>query len=234
MLIDKNLFYESLCKTLDPRSGKIQPIDKTNENSCKKVLDIVWKGGIHFIVESAKYCYGYSYVMRDGQELSPLYRIDKPGDDSLKCMQHVIDDIEDGKYKNKKTLREKIKSFVEENGLASYMNNTKWCELINDIMEKAPWDCVQYKTLFEKSAPNYFWDLNNDEDLVYKVLELSEIEWMKIKHVQTVSEYIGRLVPDKIQTYDHKSLFLEILQKHSIPYEYDESEQIFIVYGYRH
>ena len=234
MSIDKELFIESLSKRLDPRSGKIRPIDNTNERGWEKVLDIEWKGGIHFIVESSKYCLGYSYVMRDGQILSPTYRITRPDDDSIKCMQHVIDDIEDGKYRNKKTLREKIKLFVEENGLASFMNNTKWRELINDIMEKAPWECVQYKTLFEKSAPNYFWDLRYDENLVYKALDLSEIEWMKIKHVQTICEYIGRLVPDKIETYDHKSLFLEILQKHSIPYEYDESEQTFIVYGYRH
>ena len=46
--------------------------------------------------------------MRDGQILSPTYRITRPDDDSIKCMQHVIDDIEDGKYRNKKTLREKI------------------------------------------------------------------------------------------------------------------------------
>ena len=32
---------------------------------------------------------------------------------------------------------------------------------------------------------------------------------------------------------DHKSVILEILQKHSIPYEYDESEQTFTIYGYR-
>lgn len=137
MSIDKELFIESLSKRLDPRSGKILPIDKTNESGWRKVLDIEWKGGIHFMVESSKYFWGYSYVMRDGQILSPTYRITRPDDDSIKCMQHVIDDIEDGKYRNKKTLREKIKLFVEENGLASFMNNTKWRELINDIMEKA-------------------------------------------------------------------------------------------------
>ena len=111
MPIDKDSFYELLCKTLDPRSGKILPIDKTNESGWRKVLDIEWKGGIHFMVESSKYCWGYSHVMRDGQDLSPSYCITKPDDDSIKCMQHIIDDIEDGKYRNKKTLREKIKLF---------------------------------------------------------------------------------------------------------------------------
>ena len=117
------------------------------------------------------------------------------------------------------------------------MNNTKWRELVNDLMEKAPWDCVQYKTLFEKNAPepDVFWNLHGDEDFNFgsKTLDLSEIEWMKIKHVETVREHIGLLVPDKIQTIDHKSLILEILQKHSIPYEYNETEQTFIIYGYR-
>lgn len=58
MSIDKDSFYELLCKTLDSRSGKILPIDKTNESGWRKVLDIEWKGGIHFIVESSKYCWG--------------------------------------------------------------------------------------------------------------------------------------------------------------------------------
>ena len=54
MAIDKDSFYELLCKTLDPRSGKILPIDKTNESGWRKVLDIEWKGGIHFMVFSSK------------------------------------------------------------------------------------------------------------------------------------------------------------------------------------
>ena len=235
MQIDKDLFYESLYKKLNPRSGEFQPIDNTNETGWKKVLDIKWKGGIHFIIESSYYWLGHYYVMRDKQELSPWYHFEKP--DDLKFVQRLIDDIEDGKYRNKKTWHEQIKSFVEEKSLVSYMNNTKWRELVNDLMEKAPWDCVQYKTLFEKNAPepDVFWNLHGDEDFNFgsKTLDLSEIEWMKIKHVETVREHIGLLVPDKIQTIDHKSLILEILQKHSIPYEYNETEQTFIIYGYR-
>lgn len=238
MQMDNDLFCDALYKALDPRSGKIQPTGNADETGWKKVLDIKWKGDIHYIVEKSyyhKWC--WCYVMRDGQLLSPMYYIARPSDNEFKSLQHHIDDIEDGKYRNKKTLREKIKSFVEEKSLVSYMNNTKWRELINDIMEKEPWDCVQYKTLFEETAPepNVFWNLHYDEDFNFgsKALDLSVIEWMKIKHIETVHERVGLLVPDKVYTYDHKSLFLEILQKHSIPYEYDESEQTFIIYGYR-
>lgn len=238
MQIDKDLFYESLYKKLNPRSGVFQPIDNTNETGWKKVLDIKWKGGIHFIVEGySHYKWGWCYVMRNGQFISTMSYIALRCDDGLKFLQHHIDDIEDGKYRNKKTWHEQIKSFVEEKSLVSYMNNTKWRELVNDLMEKAPWDCVQYKTLFEKNAPepDVFWNLHGDEDFNFgsKTLDLSEIEWMKIKHAETVREHIGLLVPDKIQTIDHKSLILEILQKHSIPYEYNESEQTFTIYGYR-
>jgi hypothetical protein len=238
MQIDKDLFYESLHKKLNPRSGKFQPIGSINENGWVKVLDIKWKGGIHFIVErSCLYRWGWCYVMRDGQLLSPMCYIAVPSDKEYESLQHHIDDIEDGKYKNKKTLREQVKSFIEERSLVSYMNNTKWRELVNDIMEKATWDCIQYKTLFNEAAPepNVFWDLHYDEDYNFgsETLDLSDIEWMKIKHVETVREHIGLLVPDKIQTIDHKSLILEILQKHSIPYEYNEAEQTFTIYGYR-
>lgn len=36
MQIDKDLFYESLYKKLNPRSGEFQPIDNTNETGCKE------------------------------------------------------------------------------------------------------------------------------------------------------------------------------------------------------
>ena len=238
MQMDKDLFCAALYKTLNPRSGKLQPIDNANETGWEKVLDIKWKGDIHYIVRVSRYERGYYYVMRDEQEISSVNCFnmhEKDLDILLRNIQHDIDDIENGKYKHKKTLKEKIRSFVEEKGLVSFMNNTKWHELINDIMEKAPWDCVQYKTLFEETEPepNIFWDLHYDEDILYKVIDLSQIEWMMITHIETVRERIGLLVPDKIQVFDHKSLFLEILQKHSIPYEYDETEQTFIVYGYK-
>lgn len=236
MQMDKDSFCNTLYKTLDPRSGKLQPIDNANETGWEKVLDIKWKGDIHFIVRVSRYGRGCCYVMRDKQEISSVNYFtmhEKDLDILLRNIQHDIDDVENGRYKHKKTLKEKIRSFVEEKGLVSFMNNTKWHELINDIMEKAPWDCVQYKTLFEDFVPDGFWDLRHDEDILYKVIDLSQIEWMKITHIETVRERIGLLVPDKIQVFDHKSLFLEILQKHSIPYEYDETEQTFIVYGYK-
>ena len=234
MPIDKDLFYNTLCQTLDPRRGEFQPIDNTNEAGREIVLDIKWKGGIHFVVRKCRHLrYGWYYVMRDMQELSNIYIIKMPGDDDLRIMQHIIDDVDSGKYKNKKTLSERIKSYVVEKNLVSCMNNTKWHELINELLENAPepCDCVQYKTLFEDFVPDYFWDLRHDEDIEH--MNLSLIEWMKIKHVQTVHEFRGLLLSDKTYTYDYKPFFEEILQKYSIPYEYDETEQTFTIYGYR-
>ena len=232
MQIDKDLFYDTLCQTLDPRSGEFQPIDHTNGTGSEMVLDIRWKGGIHFIVRRYKYdgCY---FVMRDKQFLSDVYNINKPGDKHLRIMQHIIDDVDSGRYKNKKTLSERVKSYVVEKNLVSCMNDTKWHELINELMENAPepCDCVQYKTLFEDFVPDYFWDLRHDEDIEY--MDPYLIEWMKIKHVQTVHEFRGLLLSDKTYTYDYKPFFEEILQKYSIPYEYDETEQTFTIYGYR-
>lgn len=233
MQTDKETFYDTLYQTLDPRSGKIKPTDDVKEDYWKKVLDIEWKGNIHFIVTKALFRPGLAvyYVLRDGQLLSPKYYATKVGDELHSIIQHNIDDIENGKYRNKKTMRERIKALVEEKCLVSYMNNTKWHELMDAINEKAPDNGIQYKTLFEDTEPEVYWHLRSDEKIVH--IDLAQVEWMKIRHTLTDREYIGYLVPDKVYKYDNKSVILEILQEYSIPYEYDESEQVFVVYGYK-
>ena len=128
-------------------------------------------------------------------------------------------------------MRERIKALVEEKCLVSDRNNTKWHELMDAINEKAPDNGIQYNTLFEDTEPEVYWHLRSDEKIVH--IDLAQVEWMKIRHTLTDREYIGYLVPDKVYKYDNKSVILEILQEYSIPYEYDESEQVLVVYGYK-
>ena len=227
------MFYESLSSFLDTGSGTILPIEDNGEEYWKKELDIVWKSGIHFVAWRSLFRRGLTMycVMRDGQSVSQQFYSAKSEDELLRMMQYVINDIEDGKYNNKKTLSEQIRAKVEERGLVSYMNNTKWHEFLNAVMEKAPRNCLQYKTVFEDAPPVGYWDIFSDEDIMH--MNLAQIEWLKIKHVLTEKTHIGALVPCKTVTHDKKDDILQILNDYNISYEYDEKEQAFIVYGYK-
>ncbi|XVG96510.1 DUF6678 family protein [Eubacteriales bacterium KG125] len=78
-------------------------------------------------------------------------------------MQYIIDEIENGKYNNKRTEKEKIKQVVEERNLTFFMNNTKWKELIDSIMEKMRGIPIKYKTVFDEEEPSMYWTIDADE-----------------------------------------------------------------------
>lgn len=78
-------------------------------------------------------------------------------------MQRMIDEIESGKYNNKKTEKEKVKTIVEERNLTSFMNHTKWKELIDSIMDEMREITIKYKTVFAEEEPDMYWTLDSDE-----------------------------------------------------------------------
>ena len=43
----------------------------------------------------------------------------------------------------------------------------------------------------------------------------------------------GRLIEDKVIIYDKKAEIYEVLKNFNIPYEYDEIENAFFIYGYK-
>ena len=59
------------------------------------------------------------------------------------------------------------------------------------------------------------------------------IEWFIISGNITECEHQGRLLEPKIVQHDIKSKILNILQKYSIFYEYDEIRNLYVIYGYR-
>lgn len=224
----KTMLYDILCDKLSFRSGIVQEKSSKDNDYHQTTLDVVWKGDIHFIVIEN---YRYYGVMRNNQDLSQEFHFTKVDDSLFKHMQGIIDDIECGKYSNKKTFSEKIHAFVEQKGLVSYMNNTKWHELFHAIGESIPDIELQYKTLFEENAPDEYWEYSGDEELPY--MNFAVIEWLKINHIITNYTHVGMLVPPKIQTYDKKQELTKILKQYHIPYEYHENEHIFIIYGYK-
>ena len=210
---------------LNPRSAKIIKQSST-------VYNLKWKGNIEFLLygheNSSSGCY---YILKNNEQISSTYHYSEINDIFLKNLQRIIDDIESGKYNNKKTPSEKIRLIVEERGLYSLMNNTKWKELISAIKEKIPNIPIKYKTLFEEEAPTNFWTMAGDEYFEY--LNMVSIEWFRISCEIKEIKHRGRLIEDKLIIYDKRAEIYEILKNFNIPYEYDEIENAFVIYGYK-
>lgn len=154
----------------------------------------------------------------------------------LKQIQHYVDEIESGKYKNKKSLREIIMDIVQQRGLTSCMNNTKWQEFREAMECEMPFPPPYiYKTLFEEEDREYFnfskdvsytdsYDIESFADYNYKI-----IEWVKVRP-RYYEEKGGYLVKQRI-LHDAEPEFIQILNKYSIPYEVENGT--YIIYGYR-
>lgn len=218
----------TLFEKLNPRSGTIQT--NVPQDEAHAYFDIRWKGDFHFIVKVWTH-YSFYYVQRDNQAISPLYRFFTNDDKVVVSMQHLIDEIESGKYKNKQTGKEKIKAIVEQRWLGSFMNNTKWKELVNAISNEVEEIPIQYKTLLEDEEPNVFWTLNGDEHVLY--MDMAAIEWFKIGSEIRKVEHRGRLIDDVVSVTDKKQVVENILSRFNIPYQYDDTDKCFTVFGYR-
>lgn len=222
------MLYDILCEQLNPRSGKIQPYD--DKRGCI-FFDIKWKGDFHFIVSGWYHHNGWYCVQRKSEVISEEYYFRKIDNTLFKSMQKMIDEIENGKYKGKKTLSEKIREVVEDRNLTSYMNNTKWDELIKVIKEQIPKIPIRYKTLFENDNPTIYWTIQGDE--LFEPMNKAAIEWFHILCEIKEIKYNGRLVEPTVIIEDKKEEVYSILNRYSISYEYDEKENICIIYGYK-
>ena len=224
------MFFDDLCQNLNPRSGVIQPYNVHNEKENLIIFDITWKGDFHFIVSEGNYC-GNFYVSRNNERISAYHYFKRNDDMLFYNMQKVIDEIENGKYKNKKTLSERIRIVVKNRNLTSYMNNTKWnafTEAIKEQMYNIP---IKYKTLFDDDDPKIYWTIGGDEYFDY--MNMASIEWFKIGCVIEEVKDRGRLLEPDITSYDKTDEILQIFHKFNIPYEYDKRENAFIIYGYK-
>lgn len=154
---------------LNPRSAEIIKQSST-------VYNLKWKGNIEFLLcNHENSCSGWYYILKNNEQISPTYHYYEINDIFFQNLQRIIDDIESGKYNNKKTPSEKIRLIVEERGLYSLMNNTKWKELITAIKEKTPDIPIKYKILFEEDTPAYYWTIAGDEHFEY--LNMTSVEW---------------------------------------------------------
>ena len=227
------MLYDVLREKLDPHSGVVQDRVPDENKYWQTAFDAVWNGRIHFIVVESLFRrhYGHYYVMRDHQYISPCFVYTKIDDSFFRLLQSMIDDIEAGKYLNKKTLSEKIRLYTEKNGLVSCMNHTKWHEFFAAVREKIPDIEIRYKLIFEETEPDVYWKYDGDEELQY--LNFAQIEWLKIRHTVINQKHIGAFVPPETEIHDKKEELLAIFKQYHIPYEFIEDEQAFLIYGYQ-
>lgn len=224
-----------LLTKLDFLDGEIQKFIPTNQDDHTGVIaiDVKWKSGVHFVIYQTLWRV-YYYATRNHEQISHTFHIGKLNKDSPVAIQRFLQDINNGRYNNKLTPREFHLKFVQEKGLTSCMNNTKWNAVFNSIRtieEKTGKDIsIMYKNIFDTQDPVDFWSIRQDEDLhetMYKY-----IEWLKIQPVSYTYEYPGLLLEPKCTYYDFTSLLLEKMKAAHLHYEYLQLEEVYIIYGY--
>ena len=130
-----------------------------------------------------------------------------------------------------KIFKNKVMNLVEQKNMTSVMNNTKWFELISSVI-KMPFQPPYHLKFITDEDENELQIFNEDvcytgdwdEEILYPFFN---IEWVKVRPRYLV--FRGHLVEDEI--IDETDLFIEVLKKHSIPYE--EQDGAFIIYGYK-
>ncbi len=99
----------------------------------------------------------------------------------------------------------------------------------NIIIKKTPSEKI--RMIVEEDSPVYYWTMAGDEHFEY--LNMTSVEWFKISCEIKEIKNRGRLIEDKFIIYDKKAEIYKILEKFYIPFEYDEIENAFIIYGYK-
>ena len=147
--------------------------------------------------------------------------------DSSKCIS------ESEKYKIK------VKNIIQNKGMYSIMNNTKWKELKKGVSElpflppfvikAVDEEETEYHRFLHDEYRSVDWGLYLDNYLggdIYATPYYA-VEWIKIR--PRILEHQGRLVESKV--IDESKEFLAMLKKYNIPYV--EQGEVYIIYGYR-
>lgn len=214
---------------IDFKNGVLQEVSEEKFKT-GYVLDVRWKKDVHFILYvnrwSGKCLY---YATRKGEQVSSGCCNKKCKESFFDSVQHLVKEIDNGDFDHKKTESEKIDEIIKERNLTGCMNNTKWKEFIKAINEEMsvliPCD---YLTLFG-SGP-LFINGFDDEHLGCK---LKAIEWVKVKPKFYISKHRGRLMDDEEELWDVEQELLDLMNKYTIPYEYDSENEVYTIYGYK-
>ena len=221
--------YHILKEKLSARTGVLQPIDSMNSEESRILFQIKWDRNISFTVSGWNH-FGWYCVEKENQYVSAIFHYRRITDSDFGIMQNLIDEVEAGKYNSKKTLSDRIHEAVQNRQLTSYMNKTKWTELLDEIgnISDVP---IMYKTLFDNENPEFYWKIAEDEYFCH--MNMAQIEWLRIADTIKESKHQGQLIEPKITVRYVGDRVKEALEKYSINYEYVEEEKCFVIYGYK-
>ena len=198
------------------------------------VLYVVWNSGIRLEVISQPY-YQYLSIFKEDVCLYSLRSSQK--EEFLSYVKNTIRDINAGKFRNKKSLREQAFQIVQERNLTSYMNNTKWRKFLKIVMGKLPFqpDYV-YKLLSDspdRSDIQPFRNIPRGQGCYcgecFNYYRFYEIEWVRITPKYAVN-HGGRLV-ENLEVFDETEELIQELENAHIPFEKDNQD--IVIYGYR-
>lgn len=203
------------------------------------LLSVRWPGGVCLKLQK-NWAY-HLMIVRDGY----IFRhqiLQKNDAQLLLWVERFAKDISDGKYKTKKTEKERILEILSKRNLTSCMNNTKWRELRTAMLDELPFaPPYDFKTLFDGSdyilgehvrhlihneGPNSFCSLDAES---FYFLNYKAIEWFKVRP-RFFTETGGQLVKQKVW-YDCEKAFVEILKKYAIAHEAENG--VYTIYGYK-
>lgn len=230
-----NEFISEIAGEINFQSGDVSLIN--DEDRYKSLLiDAAWKRNVHLLLCGSFNGSIVFYVTRNGEQVSHTHRHYSPikyKDKLLADVNHLIQEIENGDFNNKKTESEKIRKLISERQLTSYMNNTKWREFIHAMNEEMSTDIPYgYKTLFEEKGDEVLctqpFDIESFNSYDFKALE-----WVKLKPKFFEHKHRGRLLDDEKIPVDVEEEFIGLMRKYSIPYQYDDENELYIIYGYK-
>lgn len=122
--------------------------------------------------------------------------------------------------------KEQAQKIITSRGLCSYMNRTKWRELITAIRAEMPVPPpYQFKFLTSSGEPEmpgklYHWGNWNDEGFPTEEFYFN-IEWLRILPICSIP---GKQI-------DEAAALEAILARYHIPYERDQN--CYTIYGYK-
>lgn len=131
-------------------------------------------------------------------------------------------------------LKEKVCRIIEKRNLCSYMNNTKWDELITAIRNEMPFpppysikyitqECAEISKI-ETEDVTYWGDWSGEN---FPQEYYFNIEWLKVR--PRYLKYRGKLIAHEV--VDERKIFEAILIRYNIPYV--EENGLYCIYGYR-
>lgn len=224
---------EQVLDRIDFKRGIVQECG-TEMREKGYALDVRWKMNVHLILYINRWngsC--WYYVERNGEQVSISHHGRKYDDKFFHFLQHLVNEADNGDFNYKKTISERIAEIIHERQLTSYMNDTKWKEFVHAMDEEmsieVPYD---YKTLFEENRDDLSFGNGYDIES-FNWYQFKSIEWVKVKPKFYEYKHRGMLIEAEEIYHDAEQEFLDLMNKYSIPYEYDEENEVYTIYGYK-